>query len=65
MEEINLFLSVLKSPTQIGFDGVLNLEPNISCLGPFKLFLPGSIYTVEANNFVFEFSTTVENSTHF
>ncbi len=30
------FLSVLKSHTQIGFDGVINLEPNISCLGPFK-----------------------------
>jgi hypothetical protein len=29
-------LSVLKSPTQIDFDGVINLEPNISCLGPFK-----------------------------
>ncbi len=30
------FLSLMKSPTQKGFDGVLNLEPNISCLGPFK-----------------------------
>jgi hypothetical protein len=30
------FLSILKSPTQIGFAGVINLEPNISCLGPFK-----------------------------
>ncbi len=36
MEEINFF-SVVKSPTQIGFDGVINLEPNISCLGPFNL----------------------------
>jgi hypothetical protein len=25
------FLSILKSPTQIGFDGVINLEPNIPC----------------------------------
>ncbi len=32
----NFFLSVLKSPTQIGFVGVINLEQNISCLGPFK-----------------------------
>ncbi len=31
------FLSVLKSPTQIGVDGVINMKPNISCLGPFKL----------------------------
>ncbi len=30
------FLSVLKSPTQVSFDGVINLEPNISCLGLFK-----------------------------
>jgi hypothetical protein len=33
------FLSVLKSPTQIGFEGVINLEPYISCLGPFNIFL--------------------------
>ncbi len=33
------FLLVPKSPTQIGFDGVINQEPNISCLGPFKLTL--------------------------
>ncbi len=33
------FRSVLKSsPTQIGFVGVVNLEPNISCLGPFIWF---------------------------
>jgi hypothetical protein len=30
------FISVLKSPTQIGVDGVINLKPNISCLGPFN-----------------------------
>jgi hypothetical protein len=30
------FLSVLKLPSQIGFDGVITLEPNISCLGLFK-----------------------------
>ncbi len=35
---INLFfLSVLKSPSQIDFEGVINLEPNISCLDPLKV----------------------------
>ncbi len=31
------FLSVLESLTQIGFVGVINQEPNISCLGPFNV----------------------------
>ncbi len=35
------FLPVLKSPTQIGFDGWG--EPKVSCLGPFKYFLQGHL----------------------
>ncbi len=31
----NFFISVLNSPTQIGFDVVTYLESIISCLGPF------------------------------
>jgi hypothetical protein len=34
-----IFLLVLKSPTQIGFDGAINLELNILCLGPFNILL--------------------------
>ncbi len=34
---ITNFFSVLKSPTQLGVDGVINLKPNISSFGPFNL----------------------------
>ncbi len=38
-----IFLPVLKSPTQIGFDGIINLETEFSCLGPFKYSLWGRV----------------------
>jgi hypothetical protein len=31
------FLPVLKSPTLVGFCGLINLEPKFSCLGPSKV----------------------------